>query len=127
MHGRGSEVRLPHPQAPQVREGITKLEVQELINKLVESSTPALARRGLSLFGFFALGRKTLASSSAVSYRMLSKLAEKYDVDWDEVFKLSDRQLKVPRKKGCKFKKRQTLALEKIDAEIRQKSRYKDY
>ena len=50
-----------------------------------------------------------------------------YDVDWNKVLKLSDSQLKVPRKKGYRFKKKTTILQKQLEEESKKKNPFKDY
>ena len=107
--------------------GYSKLEPQLALDKLVEATTPQTARSIIRLYGFFEKGYKSLPSTTAAAWRAINRMAALYDIDWKEVMELSDRQLKVPRKKGYRFKKRATLVKEELERQAREKSPYRDY
>ena len=104
-----------------------KLDPQMALDKLVEASTPSVTRSVINLFCFFNKGKKTLPSNIATLYKVINEMDSLYEINWNGVLELSNLQLKVPRKKGYRFKKRTTIIKKQLEEEAKKKNPFKDY
>ena len=105
--------------------GYPKLAPQIALDKLVQATNRTTTRSIIRQYCFFAKGIKCLPTNTAAAWSTINKMAKLYDVDWPEVLDLAEKQLKVPRKKGYRFRKRVSLVKEELERKAKEKNPYK--
>ena len=105
--------------------GYPKLEPQVALDKLVQATNRTTTRSIIRQYCFFAKGIKCLPINTAAAWNVINEIARLYDIDWEEVLNLAEKQLKVPRKKGYRFRKRVSLVKEELQRKAKEKNPYK--
>ena len=93
---------------------LTPVDPEKFLDDLHKVMGPGQAKRAIMLYTHFAKNLPTLTRQLYSDWIFLFKLDQQYNVNWPEIAKMAD--LKIPeRKRGYKFKKSHTKALEEIE------------
>ena len=105
---------------------LQQLNSEKILADLHEIMGPASAKRAIMLYSHFSKNLPTLSRNLYNDWRLLYELDQKYNINWEKTAKLAE--IKIPeRKKGYKFKKQYTQALEEIEKERKRTEKLQDY
>ena len=111
---------------PYTEKKLEEIHPEKFMEDVSRVMGPAQAKRAIMLYSHFAKNLPTLSRQLYSDWKFLYEMDQQYNINWSKAAELAE--IKIPeRKRGYKFKKSHTKALEDIEEERKKGSKLKDY